>query len=106
MPRSKRLKASSPEKTAPIPPVAAARAVVTHTSEIISGSADKTEPPLNPNQPNQSRNTPIIASGAEEFGNVFDLPFSYLPRRGPSKITAASAAHPPTECTTVDPAKS
>ena len=34
------------------PPAAAAKQVVTSVSEVNSGSADNTEPPLNPNQPN------------------------------------------------------
>ena len=34
------------------PPAAAAKHVVTKVNEVCSGSADKTEPPLNPNQPN------------------------------------------------------
>ena len=30
----------------------------------------------------------------------------YLPKRGPSTMAPAKAAHPPTECTMVEPAKS
>ena len=41
----------------------AARHVVTSASEVSSGSAESTEPPLKPNQPSQSRKTPIAASG-------------------------------------------
>ncbi len=80
-----------------IPPVAAAKHVVTHTNEMSSGSALRTEPPLKPNHPNHSKKTPITASGAEELPNVIDLPSTYFPIRGPRTITAAKAAHPPTE---------
>ena len=48
---------------APRMPVAAARLVVTKTNDTSSGSALRTEPPLNPNQPSHSRKTPIVASG-------------------------------------------
>ena len=48
---------------APRPPAAAASAVVTKTSETRNGSALRTEPPLKPNQPRNSRKTPIVASG-------------------------------------------
>jgi hypothetical protein len=38
---------------------------------------------------------------------AFGFPsFVYFPSLGPSTIAPASASHPPTECTTVDPAKS
>ena len=33
-------------------------------------------------------------------------PAGYRPRRGPTMMIPASAAHPPTLCTTVDPEKS
>lgn len=46
-----------------IAPAAAARLVVTNTLDTCSGSADNTEPPLNPNYPNHKRNTPIVARG-------------------------------------------
>jgi len=45
------------------PPAAAAIVVVTSVSDTSPGSTLNTEPPLNPNQPNQSRKTPIAASG-------------------------------------------
>ena len=48
---------------APIIPAAPARVVVTKTKDTPPGSADKTEPPLKPYQPNQSRKTPIEARG-------------------------------------------
>src|SRR5690606_32997250 len=96
----------NPPSIPPMPPVHAANAVVTQTNEINSGSADSTEPPLKPNQPNHNRNTPITASGTEELAKVLGEPLSYLPRRGPNTIAPANAAQPPTECTTVEPAKS
>ena len=48
---------------APRPPAAAARQVVTSTNEARAGSAERTEPPLNPNQPSHSRKTPMVAAG-------------------------------------------
>ena len=42
---------------------AAARQVVTNVSDVSSGSADNTEPPLKPNQPSQRINTPAVAIG-------------------------------------------
>ena len=91
---------------APMTPAAAASDVVTKTRDTSAGSALSTDPPLNPYQPSHSRNTPIVASGmlCPATGRI--LPSTYLPRRGPSTITPASAAQPPTECTRVDPAKS
>ena len=46
-----------------IPPVAAAIEVVTKTYEVRAGSADRTEPPLNPNHPSQSMSTPAADNG-------------------------------------------
>ena len=52
------------EKTnAKIPPAAAAKEVVTSTKDVNAGSADNTEPPLNPNQPNHRINTPAAEIG-------------------------------------------
>lgn len=34
------------------------------------------------------------------------FPFLYFPMRGPTSAAPTSASHPPTECTTADPAKS
>ena len=47
----------------PIPPAAAAKQVVTNTIEVPAGSADNTDPPLKPNQPNQRISTPAAAKG-------------------------------------------
>ena len=44
------------------PPAAAAKQVVT-VSEVNAGSAESTEPPLNPNHPNQRISTPAVANG-------------------------------------------
>ena len=46
-----------------IPPAAAARQVVTNVSDVKVGSADKTDPPLNPNHPNHKIRTPADARG-------------------------------------------
>ena len=50
-------------KAATTPPAAAAKLVVTKVKDVNSGSADKTEPPLNPNHPNHNINTPAVANG-------------------------------------------
>lgn len=88
------------------PPADAATAVVTKTKETASGFALSTEPPLKPNQPTKSRNTPMVANGmlCPRIGLI--LPFTYLPARGPSTMTAASAAKPPKPWTSEEPAKS
>ena len=65
------------------------------------------EPPLKPNQPIHSINVPKVASARFEPGIGVTLPsLAYLPIRGPKIMAPISAAHPPTECTTVEPAKS
>src|SRR6056297_1397060 len=65
------------------------------------------EPPLKPNQPSHRMNVPSVARARLEPGIGLTLPsLPYLPRRGPSTMAPARAAHPPTECTTVEPAKS
>ena len=87
-------------------PALAASDVVTRTRETAAGSADSTEPPLKPNHPNHSRNTPMVASGmlCPKKGRL--PPSTNFPIRGPRNSTPASAPHPPTPCTRVDPAKS
>ena len=47
----------------PIIPPEAERVVVTKTVDTAPGLAERTDPPLNPYQPNQRRNTPIAVSG-------------------------------------------
>ena len=71
---------------APTPPAAAARQVVTKVNDVNSGSADKTEPPLNPNHPNQRINTPAAARGMLCPGIALGFPFeSNLPIRAPKR---------------------
>ena len=64
-------------------PAAAARVVVTKTSDTAAGSALSTEPPLKPNQPSQSRKTPIVDSGmlCPRMGLI--SPLWYLPLARP-----------------------
>ena len=45
------------------PPAAAAKQVVTKVNDVKPGSAESTEPPLKPNQPNQKIRTPAVANG-------------------------------------------
>ena len=81
-----------------IPPAAAAKHVVTNVREVNSGSADNTEPPLKPNQPNHRINTPAAASGMLCPGIALGFPSGLnFPIRAPRRYTAISAAHPPTE---------
>ena len=90
-----------------IPPAAAAKQVVTSVRDVNSGSADRTEPPLNPNQHSQRINTPAAASGKLCPGIAKGFQFlSKRPIRAPNKKIATKAAHPPTELTSVEPAKS
>jgi hypothetical protein len=65
------------------------------------------EPPLKPNQPSHRMNVPSVASARLEPGIGVTRPSApYLPLRAPRMIAPVSAAQPPTECTTVEPAKS
>ena len=85
----------------------AAVLVVMKMCEIALGSAAIVEPGLNPNQPSHSTKQPMTADVMLWPGIAFTLPSGpYLPRRGPSTRMPASAAQPPTLCTTVEPAKS
>jgi len=88
------------------PPAAAAKQVVTNVKEVSSGSAESTEPPLKPNHPNHKTNTPAVAKGMLCPGIACGFPFLNFPILAHSNQTATKAAHPPTECTRVDPAKS
>ena len=68
------------------PPAAAAKQVVTKVKEVNSGSAERTEPPLNPNHPNQRINTPAAANGRLCPGIARGFPsLSKRPIRAPSK---------------------
>ena len=65
------------------------------------------EPALKPNHPSQRMKTPSAASGRLWPGMARGVPSAaYLPARGPRTSAPAKAAQPPTECTTVEPAKS
>ena len=65
------------------------------------------EPPLKPNQPIQRMNTPRVTIGTFEGGVTLTLPSERnLLRLAPTMMMPASAAHPPVECTIVEPAKS
>ena len=71
---------------APNPPAAAARQVVTSTREVFAGSADKTDPPLNPNHPSHNIRTPAADSGMLDPGIATAFPeLSNFPFLAPSK---------------------
>ena len=80
---------------------------MTRVRDVNSGSAERTEPPLKPNQPNQRIKTPAAESGRLCPGIALGFPSSSnLPILAPKKYTTTSAPHPPTEWTSVEPAKS
>ena len=81
--------------------------VVMKTCAIAFGSEAIVDPGLNPNQPSHSTKQPMTPDVMLCAGIGCASPFGpNLPRRGPSTRTPASAAQPPTLCTTVEPAKS
>ena len=83
---SKFLYISVDKKEAPSPPAAAAKQVVTSTKEVFAGSADKTDPPLNPNHPSHNIRTPAADSGMLEPGIATAFPeLSNYPFLAPSK---------------------
>ncbi len=93
--------------TAARTPAAAARLVITRISGKRPSSAFRVEPGLNPNQPSQRISTPSPNSGIECPGIARGLPSGpYLPLRGPSSSSAASAPVAPIRWTAVEPAKS
>ena len=97
--------------TAAMTPAAAARLVFTSTLLMATASSAPArascEPALKPNQPNHRMNTPSVTAGTLEGGLGLMLPSGRnLPSRGPIIIAPARAAHPPVECTMVEPAKS
>ena len=59
--------------------------VVTNTLETSPGEALSTEPPLNPNQPNHNKKTPIVAIGMLWPGIAFITGPVYFPILGPSR---------------------
>ena len=68
------------------PPAAAAKQVVTRVKEVNSGSAERTEPPLNPNHPNQRIKTPAAAKGMLWRGIALGFPsLPNLPIRAPRR---------------------
>src|SRR3989338_3645510 len=88
-------------------PVQAAMLVVRQICAIRRGSAAIVLPGLNPNHPSQSTMAPISASDILCPGIALIRPLGpNFPKRGPRIMAPVRAAQPPTECTTVDPAKS
>ena len=74
---------------------------------MLEGSADKTDPPLNPNHPNQRIRTPAAESGIFDPGIATGFPeISNLPFLAPNRYIIINAPQPPTEWTRVEPAKS
>ena len=75
--------------------------------DVTTTSAASCDPGLNPNQPTSRMNTPMMANGTEWPGIALGFPSApYFPMRGPRIEAPIIAAHPPTLCTTVEPAKS
>ena len=109
--RPNRPKSGRVTSTAATRPLAAARCVLARTLLITTASpgvpSTSCEPPLNPNQPSHRIRTPRVATSTLDGGVALTVPSGRnFPRRGPTTSSAASAAHPPVVCTTVDPAKS
>src|SRR3972149_10287210 len=85
---------------------AAAVLVVSAILAIAPASAAIVEPGLNPNHPSQRMSAPSVAVDILCPGIGLTLPsFVNLPSLGPRTMTPASAAQPPIEWTTVEPAK-
>src|SRR6056300_529324 len=90
-------------KAAVITPPQAAKFVLMKivATEVMSSNvpAANCEPPLNPNQPIQSINTPSVAKGTDDAANGskgLTSPFApNLPVLGPRTMTPAKAAAPP-----------
>ena len=81
------------------PPLAAALVFMKTTATAFALSTlavAKTDPPLNPNHPNQRTNVPKVARGKLLPGIAFTEPSApYLPVLAPSSITPANAAAAP-----------
>ena len=93
--------------TANSTPAAAARFVTIAISGKRPSSAPRPEPGLKPNQPSHRIRMPRPNSGMLWPGIARGLPSApYLPRRGPSSSSTASAPVAPIRWTTVEPAKS
>ena len=109
--RSTRPSACRDKASAVSTPVAAARFVLVTITLTATASAAlpraSCEPPLKPRKPNQMMNTPSVTAGTLDGGVASTLPsLRNLFRRAPTITAPASAAQPPVECTTVEPAKS
>ena len=88
-------------------PPAEASMVFVATTPMRRSVPARVEPGLKPNQPKARMKVPTMAIGMLWPGIATGLPsLSNLPSRGPSTIAPASAATPPTMCTTDEPAKS
>ena len=88
-------------------PKAPAMAVLVATTANWTSVEANVDAALNPNQPNSRMNVPSMAIGMWWPGNARGVPsLANLPMRGPSTRAPASAATPPTMCTTPEPAKS
>src|SRR3989344_1629751 len=91
---------------AAVAPAAAASVVVTAIAAILAFVPASVDPALNPYHPNHKMKTPSVAKGSECPFISTAFPLMYFPILGPTAIAPASAAQPPTLCTTVEPAKS
>ena len=88
------------------PPAQAERQVFAAMNPMLPSGA-VVEPQLKPNHANHRMNTPRPAMGMLWPGMARAMPSAlYLPIRGPMTTAPARAIQPPTECTTVEPAKS
>ena len=73
------------------------KVVVTAIAARSTSTAAKADPTLNPYHPNHKINTPNAPATIELPGRGNGVPLSsYLPIRGPTIITPARAANPPT----------
>ena len=94
---------SSIQAMAVQPSIPAAAAVLVTTKALTAlPSAERADPALKPNQPNQSRPAPSTTIGTL-CGSMGSEP---KPSRFPKMSAAASAATPELMCTTFPPAKS
>ena len=101
------LAAAMTQNIAAVAPTAAAMAVLVATVANWMSLDANVEAALKPNQPNSRMKQPSCAIGMLCGGIAFGVPSgAYLPMRGPRMIAPASAATPPTACTTPEPAKS
>src|SRR5690606_16163704 len=76
------------------------------TLKALSPLIANSDPPLNPNHPIQSINTPNAPYIILCPGMALEFPSVYFPSLGPTIEAITSAAQPPTAWTTVEPAKS